>query len=320
MEEKKVHKRDYSLRSIFNNRYFIKSIFGRFNTSQNNFFFGFLTKSKGIKYPLKIASGFTLIELVVVILILSVLVTISIVTINPIKQIQKAKDAQRQHDLSQIRNSLDNYYNDTNCYPTSLTMGSQFSSGSTIYIQKVPQDPDFLNGYSDSYLYQTDKTQTCPQWNVLFAKLSSTEGVQTSCSLTQLTDSTGKQCVPVNYQSLGYNYCVLSGKVDCDYISANSLPPPLFATPIPTSIPTPTPVLTPTPIPTPTPTPTATPIPTPNPSCLCINTDRHISYSGQDCQGGGYSQRGQFTATAYFCPNGQTNNCHDLSQAATDCH
>jgi len=218
--------------------------------------------------------GFTLIELVVVIFILSVLVTMSIVTLNPIKQLQKAKDAQRQHDLSQIRNSLDNYYSDNNHYPTSLTMGISLNSGSTVYIQKVPQDPDYLNGYGASYLYQTDIAQTNPQWNVLFAKLSSTQGVQTTCSLTQMTDSTGKQCVPINFKSLGYNYCVVSGKVDCDYIAANSLPSSSFATPAPTPVPTPTPIPTPTPVttPTPTPIPTPTPVTTPTPTpvaCDC---------------------------------------------------
>ncbi len=199
------------------------------------------------------------------------LITFLIVTINPIRQIQKAKNAQRQHDISQIINALDTYYSDKNCYPISLTMGAQFSSGSIIYMRKVPQDPDFSNGSNPSYLYQTDTTQ-CPQWNVLFAKLSSAQDVQTSCPLTQLSD-----CLPVNYQSLGYNYCRLSGKVDCAYISANPLPAPLFATPTSTPVPTPTP-----PVPTPTgsgvPLPTPTPVPTSTYSQTILNTTGLVSH------------------------------------------
>ncbi len=199
---------------------------------------------------------------------MSILLTLLIVTINPIKQLQKARDAQRQHDVFQIRNSLDAYYNDKNCYPISLTMGAQFNSGSTVYIQKVPQDPDFSNNYP-SYIYETNQSQFCPQWNIIFAKLSSTQSLQTSCALTQLKNTNGNDCLPTNYIDLGYNYCVISGKVDCDYVSANPLQPPLFATPtptpVPTATPTPTPTSAPTPTPTSAPTPTPTPIPTPTP-------------------------------------------------------
>ena len=208
--------------------------------------------------------GFTLVEVIVVILIFSVLVSMSLIAINPIKQLQKARDAQRQHDMSQIRNSLELYYNDKNCYPSSLAMGAPFNSDSTIYMQKVPQDPDSPSNYPQ-YVYETNKDQSCPQWGVLFAKLSSTQGLQTTCPLKELTDSYGNTCVPVNYDSLGYNYCVLSGEVDCNYITATaptgtSTPGPT-GTPVPTVIPTPTP----TPVPTPTPTPTSTPTPTPAP-------------------------------------------------------
>ncbi len=196
-------------------------------------------------------AGFTLIELLVVIIILSALVTMTLVAINPIRQISKAKDAQRQQDLVQLRNSLDTYLNDANCYPSTLTFGAQFANGGTVYMQKTPQDPDYANGRA-SYAYETESAGVCPQrqWNVLFAKLSNSQNLQVSCSLLQMKDSNGNVCVPTNYQSLGYNYCVLSGKVNCDYIAAH----PLQGVSLPSSTPTPTSM------------PTSTSSPTPGPS------------------------------------------------------
>lgn len=179
------------------------------------------------------------------------MISLLFVLINPVKQIQKGQDAKREQDLKQVNTALDTYYNDKNCYPLSLS----FDSSWTPYMQKIPQDPAFAGGGS-SYIYINDGSN-CPQWNVLFAKISYKPASSVSCPLEQLTN-----CVPSNYVSLGYNYCVLSGKVDCAVISASVLPIPQ-----PTS--TPTPLPTPTPGPTSTPTLTATPTFTPTPTPFC---------------------------------------------------
>ena len=242
-------------------------------------------------------SGFTLIELLVVLVILSVLVTMTIISINPISQIAKAKDAQRQHDLLQIRNALDTYFNDANGYPASLTIGGQFKNGAAVYMQKIPQDPDYANGNA-SYAYETETTSSNPQWNVLFAKLSNPQNLQVSCSLLQMTDSAGKPCVPTNFQSLGYNYCALSGKVNCDYITANPVQGISVPTPSPTSVPTSTPTPTPTPSPTPTPTP---------PTCLTGWTG--CPGGGQTCNSISQSNCQQFGgSTPCWCDNNCNNN------------
>lgn len=233
--------------------------------------------------------GFTLIELIVVVAILSVLITMILVTINPVRQLEKAKDAQRQHDIFQIRNALDTYYNDNNHYPLptgtwGFPFGSEFNSGSTVYLQKTPQDPDFSNG-GDSYIYQVDGSSS-PQWNVLYAKLSSADNLQTSCPLLQLKNSSGGVCVPINYQSLGYNYCLPSGKVNCDYISSSMLPGPL-PTPIPTSSSNPSsspaPTSLPTASPTSSPVPTVTPTPTPTPPPFDCSVTGYFAVSSGRC-------------------------------------
>ncbi len=172
--------------------------------------------------------GFTLVELIVVIAILSVLMVAFFMLFNPLSQLDKAKDAQRKHDFEQIRNALDTYYNDNNCYPTKLQgvpFGSAWSAGSTVYMKKVPQDPDCSKtGYC--FVYQTDASN-CPQWNVLYTRLSRPTNSLTSCLMFQAC----------GYLQTKYNYCVMSGNVDCSYVKSNPLPTPLTPTPGPTSAP-----------------------------------------------------------------------------------
>ena len=133
-----------------------------------------------------------------------------IVLINPFKQIQKARDAQKSQDLKQISSALDVYYNDKNSYPASLSFGSAWLP----YMQKIPKDPD----PASSYTYLIDNTQANPQWNVLFAKAGNKTSSSTACALEQLAS-----CTPLNYVQGGY-FCVLAGKVDCAVIHGKTLP------------------------------------------------------------------------------------------------
>jgi type II secretion system protein G len=66
-------------------------------------------------------AGFTLIELIIVIGILTVISTIGIAVMDPMAQIQKANDARVKADLSQIQKALEEYYEDNGRYPVSST-------------------------------------------------------------------------------------------------------------------------------------------------------------------------------------------------------
>src|SRR3989338_3004603 len=88
-------------------------------------------------------------------------------------QINKANDSKRQAAIGQIKNALDLYYHDKNCYPaagsaftTALAAGTTWTEGSTVYIKKVPLDDA---GHAYKYIVETG---TCPQWSVVFAKLN----------------------------------------------------------------------------------------------------------------------------------------------------
>lgn len=181
--------------------------------------------------------GFTLVELLVTIIIFSTLMVVLFLEFNPVEQIKRGRDAQREHDLKQIQAALDEYFNDTGCYPLSLPFGSQWKVNQTIYMTKVPQDSECIPGQGNCYRYQVDSSSSCPQWNILYTYLRSTLASVSPCPL-----STIDACLPTDYDTAGVNYCIISGKLDCPYVSANAVPTGsyTFQAPTPTSNLTPT--------------------------------------------------------------------------------
>lgn len=166
----------------------------------------------------------------------------------------KAKDTQRKEDFDQIHLALDTYYNDFNCYPQTLSFGEEWEVNDVIYMKKIPQDPNCGSGEA-CYAYTVDPGQVCPQWHVLFGKLRLAPPVSTPACLLQ------DECLPINYEEYGYNFCEFGGNIDCSSLQSISLPEievedPLPSTPTPTEDPEISPPSSdPTPVP---PTPTFT--------------------------------------------------------------
>ncbi len=65
----------------------------------------------------KLSSGFTLIEILIALALIGVMATGIILAINPLVQLQKAQDAKRKSELSQIQKALETYYQDNGKYP-----------------------------------------------------------------------------------------------------------------------------------------------------------------------------------------------------------
>ncbi len=70
------------------------------------------------------SKGFTLIELLVVITLIGILAVAVLSAINPIEQINKARDAGRRADAAQILKSLDRYFASTEEFPWNNTSWS----------------------------------------------------------------------------------------------------------------------------------------------------------------------------------------------------
>ncbi len=72
-----------------------------------------------IMMKIKIKTGFTLIEMILVVAIIGVMATITIAALDPLAQFQKANDSRRKSDLAQIQRALETYYQDAGRYPAS---------------------------------------------------------------------------------------------------------------------------------------------------------------------------------------------------------
>ena len=106
-----------------------------------------------------VAPGFTLIELMVVILIIGLLATIVVQNLR--SATDKAKRVKAQADIAQIKSGLDRYYLDVGSYPSTdqgLNALVSAPSGGNVphdwqgpYLEKIPPDP-----WGNTYVYQSD--------------------------------------------------------------------------------------------------------------------------------------------------------------------
>lgn len=102
--------------------------------------------------------GFTLIELLVVIGVLAILLTITLIAINPQRQFQQANNTKRTSDVNQILNAVYEYAADTRgALPagigTTVTAISSAGTGAAFctalvptYLAALPADPSTNNG------------------------------------------------------------------------------------------------------------------------------------------------------------------------------
>jgi type II secretory pathway pseudopilin PulG len=210
-----------------------------------------------LKLVKKISStkAFTLVELLVSLGILAFLTAMILLTLNPLYQYSKAYDGQRKQDLAQIRSALDTYYNDHNCYPSSVPFGEEWKDGEVVLMKKVPQDPYayYRQGAGWYYYnYETDTREgaTCPQWNIVFTKLAD-KAFDNARDPKHCAAMIKKACPGYRVNvSLVYNYCLFSGNIDCQALTELAAPTASSeqqeSIPTPTSVPALTPTLTPT--------------------------------------------------------------------------
>lgn len=127
-------------------------------------------KKEFVKKIKKTRAGFTLVELIVVVAIVSIMAVTVIAVLNPFSQFQKANDARRKDDLSQIQKALEIYYQDNGAYPCSSIDSYRIISGpraascgaggmafdgsttwnspeGTAYMKVLPADPNSLRIY-----------------------------------------------------------------------------------------------------------------------------------------------------------------------------
>jgi prepilin-type N-terminal cleavage/methylation domain-containing protein len=111
-----------------------------------------------LSHNLQLSSGFTLMELVIVVALLSILATLVFVT-DLTGSLKKARDNTRKQDLNKLTRILDDYYNDNQRYPpmnvpgNGQIAGAAWGSTFTPYTSRLPKDPLSPNRW---YYYQSE--------------------------------------------------------------------------------------------------------------------------------------------------------------------
>jgi prepilin-type N-terminal cleavage/methylation domain-containing protein len=151
-------------------------------------------------------SGFTLVEVLIVIALIALIGATVPLTMNFKKQLDRSNDLKRKKDLSVVRSAMDEFYNDNNRYPIGReicfdnpggtlyvdglgqnlgcichicgkkVIGSTTSQEKMFsYIKEIPCDPNSsgLNADERDYIYNYDcgPNATNPQWYRIYAKL-----------------------------------------------------------------------------------------------------------------------------------------------------
>jgi len=170
-------------------------------------------------------SGFTLLELLIIVSLIAIIATTVIILLNPMQQINKAKDAQRKHGLDVLKKAFEDFYNDKGCYPkpsqVCYNAKSQYAPSEPItcnicgnnassplftpYLQKLPCDPE---SPKKEFLYQVDSL-ICPQWFRVYSELN----IKSDQVIKELGCS-AESCGPKPF--FGYDFGVASPNTDLE--------------------------------------------------------------------------------------------------------
>jgi prepilin-type N-terminal cleavage/methylation domain-containing protein len=120
-------------------------------------------------------NGFTLIEIIIAVLIITTIFLVALFLINPKRQSSEGKDAQRKNDVSTILNAVYRYHSDnSSVFPASITtsnteicdIGKDCSgladlSALTVkekYLVSMPKDPSCTSQNGTCYMISKDSS------------------------------------------------------------------------------------------------------------------------------------------------------------------
>lgn len=125
-------------------------------------------------------SGFTLIELLIVIGIIGTLASVTILAINPSKQLVAARDGERVSNAKQLQSALNQYLIDNGVYPNASQMQitpkpvCRATTPDSTCVDISPLIPNYLAALPQ------DPSETNPKWTGYHVSLSSGRAVVTS--------------------------------------------------------------------------------------------------------------------------------------------
>jgi len=77
--------------------------------------------------------GFTLVELLIVVALISILAVAIVATINPVEQVNRARDARYKNDAAELLSAIERYYASTQSYPWMTVDSADYPSAATEY-------------------------------------------------------------------------------------------------------------------------------------------------------------------------------------------
>lgn len=109
---------------------------------------------------MKSKSGFTLVEILVIIAVIAILATVALVSNNKIQQ--SARDSKRKADIVTLANELEKYYEKNGEYPRTCTIGTSFcpNTPDVLYTSSLASTQAILGGLPDDFkdpLYTSGK-------------------------------------------------------------------------------------------------------------------------------------------------------------------
>ncbi len=137
--------------------------------------------------------GFTLVEILIVVMIIAILAIIAVIVFNPAKSRHRVWDIERKRELEQLRILFENYFMEHLTYPTDQLVcydeavntdgvcschicGLERDVGTfSSLVQLLYCDPQ--HGQKD-YLYKYDCVNSDPLWYAIYAQLTSSPGAE----------------------------------------------------------------------------------------------------------------------------------------------
>lgn len=177
-------------------------------------------------------SGYTLVEILIVVALISLIASSVPITLNFRKQVDRSNDLKRKKELAILRTAFDEFYNDNNNhYPVAADVcfnaetrdslgncicnicgrkNTSISGGINSYLSDVPCDPSSVVGsVNKDYYYEYDCSSGTanPQWFRIYTMLTNEEDPVFAESGRCSSDTL---CAPLTGK---YNYAVTSPNV-----------------------------------------------------------------------------------------------------------
>lgn len=227
-------------------------------------------------------SGFTLIEILIVVAILAILTLTVIYSIT--HNLANSRDARRKADLERLKIAMEDYYGDKNVYPPDGSLGNCESEALKPYLSLVPCDPKTKLPYC--YIY--DNTDPKGQTYKILASFENEDDsaiASLGCEHSSVNCGYESECsAQVGYSKFDYGVSSSETKVISDDVAAGNF------------------VADPSSVPSSTPTPSSSigPLPSTNPGLYSCNADRKCRSFDDP------------TAAPYYCPLTWSNsNCNN---------